>query len=326
VSSRSRRLIRTIVNAIAALLGLADAGAALPSPSDACPASGAAVQILGSGGPMHGGGRGSSAYLFRYDSEPIFVIDMGGDTPTALSRAGVDPGAISTLLISHSHPDHVAGIPDFLWGEMTAGRTAPLLVIGPPAADQFLDARTFFSRLLGSEGAYPDLQSLLQGNPFAIRFITAEQTIAPVLEWRGFVVTAMRVDHGRAPTLAFRVEGHGTRTVFAGDQRGVDGQFAAFAHDSDLLILHAMATDAVRDHSLARVIAAPSDLGALANRVRARSVVLSHLMRSPASSPEAAIWSLSNLPGVVKEIRKRFHGPFHVASDLQCFGVTSEAL
>lgn len=46
------------------------------------------MQVLGSGGPMHGQGRGAPAYLVWINHKPADVIDMGGDTPTALVRQG----------------------------------------------------------------------------------------------------------------------------------------------------------------------------------------------------------------------------------------------
>ena len=315
--------MRAVMRTVSALLGFFGTLVASHAVSAMCPAVGAAVQVLGSGGPMHGGGRGSSAYLFWYNAEPLFVLDMGGDTPTALSRAGVRSGSIAALLISHVHPDHVAGLPEYLWGEITAERNIPLSVIGPPAGDRFLDAQALFSRLFGPDGAFPDMQNLIVGSPFPLQFTTVQGPGPPVFERRGFQVTAMRVDHGRAPALAFRIDGHGLRVVFAGDQRGVDPDFASFATGADLLVLHAMATEAIKHDSLARAIAAPSDLGLLATRARAKAVVLSHLMQSSENSAEATIWSLSDLPAVVAAVRGKYQGPVQIASDLQCFDLRS---
>jgi ribonuclease BN (tRNA processing enzyme) len=257
--------------------------------------------------------------LFWYNSEPLFLIDIGGDTPTALSRAGVKSGSIAALLISHVHPDHVSGLADYLWGEMTADRSAPLAVIAPSAGERFLDAPTLFHRLFGPEGVYPDMQSLMSASPFPIRFTTADALGRSMLEMRGFAVTAMRVDHGRAPALAFRIDGRGYRVVFAGDQRASDPTFLPFASEADILVVHAMATEAVTGNSLSRAIAAPTDLGQLATRARAKHVVLSHLMQSSADSPNAPVWSLSDLTSVIAAVRSQYQGPISVASDLECF-------
>lgn len=81
---------------------------------------------------MHAEGRGGSAYALWLSNRPAIVVDIGGDTPTALAHAGAGPGSVDVVLISHLHADHVAGLPDFLWGEMTAERRKALVVADGP--------------------------------------------------------------------------------------------------------------------------------------------------------------------------------------------------
>lgn len=66
------------------------------------------------------------------------------------------------------HPDHVSGLPDFLWGEMTAGRTSPLSLVGPAGSGRFRGIVKFVERLVGPDGAWPDLQGLLDGTAFQL--------------------------------------------------------------------------------------------------------------------------------------------------------------
>ena len=101
------------------------------SAAPVCSSHDVAVEVLGSGGPMHAQGRGGSAYLLWLHHKPALVIDMGGDTPAKLSAAGVEAGTLPLLLISHLHPDHVSGMADFLWGEINAPRKTPLTLAGP---------------------------------------------------------------------------------------------------------------------------------------------------------------------------------------------------
>src|SRR5579863_284755 len=90
----------------AAILLSLVAGKAGAAPADPglCGRAEVAVAVLGSGGPMHGDGRGSSAYLVFVHHKPAAVIDMGGDTAAKLAAAGVEAGSVGTLLISHLHP------------------------------------------------------------------------------------------------------------------------------------------------------------------------------------------------------------------------------
>ena len=105
--------------------------------------AGTALEILGSGGPMHREARGSAAYLLWHRGRPAAVVDMGGDTAMALARAGVDAGEIDTLLISHFHPDHVSGLPDFLWGESCRIEIGRSRLSVRPARIRFQRSRRF---------------------------------------------------------------------------------------------------------------------------------------------------------------------------------------
>ncbi len=104
------------------LLAWPEAAAAAPI----CASHDVAVEVLGSGGPMHASGRGGSAYLLWLHHEPALVVDMGGDTPAKPSAAGGWKLApLPLLLISHLHPDHVSGLADFLLSEINTPRKTP---------------------------------------------------------------------------------------------------------------------------------------------------------------------------------------------------------
>jgi ribonuclease Z len=298
------------------IMALALSGGA---PAAQCGPAPVAIQVLGSGGPMHGGGRGASAYAFWRDGLPVLLFDMGGDTPTALARAGARPGAAQALLVSHMHPDHVSGLPDFLWGEIVAGRRTPLAIVGPPGGDAFLDIEMLFRRLFGPEGAFPDLHAPLFAGDFPIALTTSEGTGDIAFEGDGLRVRALRVDHGRPPALAYRIEGPGFAIVLGGDQTARDPAFAAFAADADILILHAIINRRAASDPVSRVVALPAELGQAAARANARRLVLGHLMATPGPDSAASIWSLDDLDSVLRDVRAEYAGAIAVAEDLACF-------
>lgn len=273
------------------------------------------LQVLGSGGPMHGQARGSSAYVLWRHGYPAIVIDMGGDTATALSRAGVEPGQINLMLLSHLHPDHVSGIPDFFWGELTAQRKTPLKVVGPRAGERFLETSTFLRRLFGPDGAYPDLQALFDGSAFPLE-IEDLPTDGMAHDVDGLRVEAHYVPHGRAPTLAFRLECDGSTIVLGGDQTAKDSTFPKFATKADLLVMHAIVNDNARGNPLEQVVALPDDIGLMATAAGARKLLLSHFMSGPATAPDANQWSLAALNDVKSKIQQRYRGPIVWAKDL----------
>lgn len=291
-----------------------------------CPREGKTyLQVLGSGGPMHADGRGGSAYALWLSNRPSIVVDMGGDTPTALARAGAEPTSVEVLLLSHLHADHVSGLADFLWGEMAAERQEPLAIAGPDSSSPaFPSLPDFLQRLIGAEGAFPTLKGLQSGAPFALQ-VTALPVADPapqrVLERGGIAITALSVPHGAAPALAYRLEGPRVSVVLAGDQSGLHPHFAEFASGADVLIFHATVNDRAKDHRLAGIVGIPSRLGELARASGVKRVVLSHLMGQPGDSEQAKRWSLSDIEGVVESVRRAYQGPVTLASDFECIAL-----
>lgn len=313
----------SILLSAAILLSLA-AGMAEAAPEQRlCARADVAVEVLGSGGPMHGDGRGNSAYLVFVHHKPAVVIDMGGDTAAKLAAAGVEAGGVGTLLISHLHPDHVSGLPDFLWGEITAQRTGKLMLAGPAGGGAgFPDIKSFLERQFAANGLYPRMQGLFDGTafPLAIQIVPVDQPGAiDIANQAGLKITAYSVQHGPAPALAYRLEGENFSIVFGGDQTYADPGFSRFAAGTDLLVMHAMVVDAAKGNALTQTVGLPRDLGLRAGEAGARHVVLSHLMRAPAASANAPLWSLSDIAAVKATMARSYRGPIDLARDGSCF-------
>lgn len=293
-----------------------------PSRSDGCGARAETVlQVLGSGGPMHGGARGSAAYLVWHAGRPVAVVDMGGDTARALAQAGVKPAEVEAVLLTHLHPDHASGLPDFLWGEMVAERSSPLAIVGPSGASDFPDIETFLQRQFGPAGAFPEMKALLGTDGFRLDRRTAPiDAEGPRLVFKrgGISVSAYPVPHGRKPALAYRIDTPTASLVFGGDQTAQAPGFSRFAQGADLLVLHAIITDEARDTQLAQVVGLPGSLAARAKEADAKRLLLGHLMGLQASGKAQRQWSLSALDDVVRSVRAGFSGPVLVAEDQQC--------
>ena len=282
-----------------------------------------AVEVLGSGGPMHAQGRGGSAYLLWLHHKPALVIDMGGDTPAKLSAAGVEAGTVKLLLVSHLHPDHVSGLADFLWGEINAPRRTPLTLAGPEGGgDGFPSIGDFLHRQFGAGGLYPRMGGLFDGSAFPLTVETVPvKGQSAVANDLGLSISAYGVDHGPAPALAYRIEGEGFAVVFGGDQTYGDTGFGHFAARADLLVMHAMLTDKAAGSALTRTVGLPDKLGARAKEAAPKRLVLSHLMGAPAASANHDFWSLSDMDGVKKRVAEFYSGPIELAHDTSCYAV-----
>jgi ribonuclease Z len=281
-----------------------------------------ALQVLGSGGPLNSGGRASSSYLIWLHGHPTIIVDMGVGSAVNLARTGASPRDIDAILLSHLHPDHVSDLAGFLWSAQVLERARPLIVVGPAGNAYFPDIKSFLNRLFGADGAFPVMQKLLGSDAkfhLDVRTINAKpfQSIA-ALQIGGAKISAYPVSHGHAPSLAFRIESAGISIVFAGDQNGQDSNFASFAKDADVLVLHTALSPIAEHHAFADVIGLPHRLGRLAADANAKNVILSHLMGFPSDDVSAADFSLSAPDALLGAIREVYRGELSLATDLQC--------
>ena len=288
----------------------------------ACRDARTALQILGSSGPLNAEGRASTSYVLWSMGRPTVIVDLGPGSVANLVRAGGKLTELQALLISHLHPDHVADLPGLLWDEDILGRTTPLLVVGPAGSANFPDLRSFLERLFGANGAFPFMHRLLDPHS---NFHLDVKVIATGVSQRVAVaglddleISAYPVPHGKAPTLAYRIDAGGFGVVFADDQSGTEPQFATFAKHADVLVLHAALGPQADGHPFAKVIGSPQSLGALAAAAGAKRVVLSHLMGLPSGDPAAGDFSLADREALIAAVQSVYRGDVTLAFDLQC--------
>jgi ribonuclease Z len=87
--------------------------------------------VLGSGGMMPLPGRALTSVLLRREGE-LFLFDCGEGTQVSLRRLNLRWKKISAIFISHTHADHVTGLPGILMLSSQVDRDDPLYIYGPP--------------------------------------------------------------------------------------------------------------------------------------------------------------------------------------------------
>src|SRR5262245_11055865 len=91
------------------------------------PRGGLAFACLGSSGAVPSAARDTTALVVRAGATTC-LVDVGGSPVQKLRRVGVDPLGLSAVVVTHTHPDHVYGLPALIQCLLILGRTAPLPV------------------------------------------------------------------------------------------------------------------------------------------------------------------------------------------------------
>ena len=80
-----------------------------------------------------------TSVLLRREGE-LFLFDCGEGTQVALRKLNLSWKKISVIFISHTHADHVTGIPGLLMLSSQADRDEPLYIIGPPRIAEYIES------------------------------------------------------------------------------------------------------------------------------------------------------------------------------------------
>ena len=229
------------------------------------------ITLLGCGGTQPLPERALSSLAITVGGSTV-LIDCGEGTQAAARRWGVSIFKIDAVLLTHFHGDHIFGIPG-LWQTMAGlGRTAPLVMAGPPGLDGLLqtiyrfagplpftirtielsDCRGAFEVPAGQVTAFPlrhrvDCCGYAFALPRAGRFDPARAKAAGIpLPYWNRLQNGERVD-GFVPSDVLGPARRGLKVVYATDTRPCRAIVEA-ASDADLLCMDATyAEDADRD-------------------------------------------------------------------------------
>jgi len=217
----------------------------------------AKLHLLGTGAAASDGSRTTTMLAFEQGAT-LLLVDCGGDAAQRLAAHGLDPAALSAIILTHEHADHVAGFPLLLERMWLAGRQAPVDVYGiEPALAQARRVHDAFDT-----SAWPNYPAV-RYHPVAI----GEH--APVLEDDAFAVIASPGRHS-VPSVGLRLreQTSGRVVAYSGDT-GYAEAIVRLAQGADLLVHEA--TDHPETHSLAQ------DAGRVAHEAAVGALVLVHL-------------------------------------------------
>jgi ribonuclease BN (tRNA processing enzyme) len=217
------------------------------------------VRVIGSGDAFGSGGRFQTCLLLSGGGEPM-LIDCGATSLVALKRAGVDPGEVGAVALSHLHGDHFGGLPFFVLDGQFSRRTRPLLIAGPPGVRTRVEA--------AMEVFFPG--STRVARRFETAFVElTERAPAPV--GPATVTPFPAIHESGGPSYALRVEYGGKVVAYSGDSEWTESLVEA-AQGADLFLCEA--------YSFERKIRYHLDHAAIAEhagRLGCRRIVLTHM-------------------------------------------------
>jgi ribonuclease Z len=123
-----------------------------------------------------------------------------------LRRVGIDPVGLAAVVVTHTHPDHVYGLPALIQCLLILGRTAPLPIYCR------VEHVGLVERLLGLFGLFDE------GLALPVVPVEPREGVR-VLETPDLVVTASPNVHGRMPNLAVRLDAEDRSLVYSSDTR-----------------------------------------------------------------------------------------------------------
>jgi ribonuclease BN (tRNA processing enzyme) len=244
-----------------------------------CGASGVWVEILGAGsGELNQDWFGPS-YIVWVDDKARVLVDAGAGSTIQFAKAGGRFEDLDAIVLTSIQPNLTSSLPEYVQGSLASARDRILPVFGPDGRDAYPGTTAHFDRLIGENGVYPEYSKLLRIRTLAgYRLDIEDIATTGKRRWARFrsdsvQLSAIPVDHGNRPALAWRIDAGEIGLVFAG----------AFSHDKDDLVKFAAGADAlVATHAipestrgeLREAYAPPSKIGEVAAAADVRTLIL----------------------------------------------------
>jgi ribonuclease Z len=135
--------------------------------------------ILGCGGMMPLPNRHLTSVLLRREGE-LFLFDAGEGTQVSLRKLNLRWKKISVIFISHTHADHVTGLPGLLMLSSQVDRDSPLYIIGPPRIAEYIEtSRRVLDMYINYEIVVREITGpglVWEGDGFKVRAFTLRHT------------------------------------------------------------------------------------------------------------------------------------------------------
>ncbi|MFZ2052624.1 MAG: ribonuclease Z [Candidatus Aminicenantales bacterium] len=253
----------------------------------------AEIHFLGTGGSAATPQRDNTSVLLR-TGNGLILIDCPGSVAAKIRKLGFEPGQVTTVILTHIHPDHIYGLPSLVHSQMLV--TGEIRVMGSEATVEF-------------SGRLLDLFGLRRRKiRTRIRFRVLRPGQKVRLEGPCSVRALPVPHHHSSLAYHFYLEGEGREILFSGDTPVHEPLFAD-ARGVDCLVHDASAPSRYfsRHPVLSRLHTSFLALGRWSQEAGVRCLVPCHFLAEAACSAAE----------VRREIRRHFKGRLIVPRDLQ---------
>ncbi|MDQ7049417.1 MAG: MBL fold metallo-hydrolase, partial [Enterobacterales bacterium] len=240
------------------------------------------------------------------------LVDAGSGSSLNFEKSGANFNDLQAILLSHLHVDHSAALPVYVKAGYFTQRDSDLLVFGPNRGGRFPSTEEFVAALFSgkSASAYPYLSDNFdQPNGDEFRILPFSIDPGTTIWHRNLTdqikLSAIAVQHGSIPALAWRVDIASCSVTFSGDFNASTGHLEQLAKNTDLLVAHnAIPEDA---GEIANYLhATPSKIARVVEKSLTKRLLLSHFMNRTSQVKELT----------QKQIRNHYRGEIILAQDL----------
>jgi ribonuclease Z len=253
----------------------------------------AQIILLGVGTAIPDRDRAHTHLVWDGPGGPL-LVDAGGSTYQRLLKAGLDPQTLQGIILTHSHADHLNGLPSLLFSMSLAGRSEPLPIYG--LSPVLALARKVVEAFELEEHVAP------------VRWEPMEAGSKLVLD-EGWVVHTALNDHSR-PCLALRFahQTSGVALTCSGDTSPCQA-VADLARGASVLVHEATVATPSPGHTT------PREAGHIAAQAGVRHLVLVHF------SPR---WTMPEAQALEEVRAAGFEGTVQIGQEGQVIPVTGD--
>ena len=280
--------------------------------TNTCHRQGTWLQVLGSGGPEINDGRASSGYLIWHNGLALVLVDLGSGSLSRFEQSKASINDLDVVLLTHLHADHSNDLPALIKSSFFTRRSRDLALYGPTGNHLMPSTTDFVDKLFGKKGAFRYLSDFLDGtSPYRLlpsNVDVMSKDITTVVDNNRYRLSAIPVDHGPIPAIAWRIDIDGKSVVFSGDMSNKKDVLFRLAKQADILVAHHAILE--KANPIARNLhMPPSEIGHIAAKAGIKQLILSHRMKRTLGKEKESSSIIHNY----------YKGPVSFANDLQCF-------